>query len=90
MRIVMRKTASGPDGTLHEGREYDVPESEARDLIGCQAAAPVARGTKLATAERAIAADPPAKPEKPAGGNRGSRTSRTGAALPRTEPINPE
>lgn len=67
MRVTMRTTSAGPAGTMLAGREYEVPDDEARDLIGCGAATPVNRGTKVARAERAVGTDAAAKTAGAAG-----------------------
>ena len=73
MQIRMKTTSAGPTGTMHAGRQYDVPDEEARDLIQCGAAAPVDRGTRAATAERAVGTDAPpaAVPPRPASRTKG-------------------
>lgn len=62
MRVIMRTSSAGPTGVQLSGREYDLPEKEAQELIKAGAAVP-ARDAGVETATK-----------KP-GENAGNRTS---------------
>lgn len=72
MKIKMQTTSAGPDGVRLAGREYDVPEAEAADLLNGGYAVPAdgaarAGGTRV---ERAIAkSDPEHATSEPQGGD---------------------
>lgn len=53
MRIVMRTTSAGPEGTRWAGGTYDLPEDEAKDLLASGSAVPAERSTRAAAAETA-------------------------------------
>lgn len=78
MKILMKTTSAGPTGVMHAGREYDLPDAEARDIIACGAGTPVDRGTKVSRAERAVGTDAP--PAKPAAKPEKAESTRTGPA----------
>lgn len=61
MKIRMRTTSAGPAGVRDYGREYDVPESEARDLIAGHYAVAV-NGHQAAGAATAVEVE--AKPRR--------------------------
>jgi hypothetical protein len=52
MRIVMKTNSAGPEGTRWAGKEYDVPDKEAKELIDGKYAEPAkSKKVERATAE---------------------------------------
>ena len=76
MKIRMKTTSAGPAGSMQAGREYEVPDAEAKDLIAGGYTTPVERGTKVTRAERAAGTDaPPAAASRSRPASTRARTS---------------